>query len=220
LRMAIKDQMQNDRVQRNDDARSFDEISRLNNELITLQRDLAKKNAELERLYAEVQNLAITDPLTGLYNRRGFYVAGKRELERSRRYGHPLTAISFDLDHFKGINDSYGHAMGDRVLKEVAERCGTQIRKVDIFGRLGGDEFSILLIETGKEAALKLIDRIRTVMGQPIEEGSTRVEVTLSIGAAELNEQTSTLDGLLLYADKALYQSKEAGRNRAHFYQG
>lgn len=212
LRTAAKGQM--DHSEEEGDTVLYDEISRLNNELVTLQRDLAKKNAELERLYAEVQNLSITDPLTGLYNRRGFFEAGRREVERARRYGHTLSAIIFDLDHFKQVNDTYGHATGDRVLEAVTARCEDALREVDIFGRYGGEEFAVLLPETPLEDAKGVAERLRHTAARPIETEEGALTVTISLGVAATRGDTADVQELLLRADRALYEAKNAGRNR------
>jgi diguanylate cyclase (GGDEF)-like protein len=198
----------------------YDEFSRLNNELVTLQRDLAKKNAELERLYGEVQRLAITDTLTGLYNRRGFFEIGNREIARSKRFGHPLTAIMFDVDHFKNFNDTYGHAIGDRVLEEIAACCGRQLRKVDILGRYGGEEFSVLLPETSLTDARTIAERLRHAADKPIDVGQATLTVTISLGVAALQDNTADLYELLQGADRALYKAKELGRNCICIEQG
>ncbi|MFO7916664.1 MAG: GGDEF domain-containing protein [Anaerolineae bacterium] len=212
LRAAVKGQM--DHSEEEGNTALYDEISRLNNELVTLQRDLAKKNAELERLYAEVQNLSITDPLTGLYNRRGFFKAGRSEMERARRYGHTLSAIIFDLDHFKQVNDTYGHATGDRVLEEMAARCESTLRKVDIFGRYGGEEFAVLLPETALEKAKAVAERLRHAAIRPIETEEGELTVTISLGVAATRNDTTQLEDLLRRADGALYEAKASGRNR------
>jgi diguanylate cyclase (GGDEF)-like protein len=192
----------------------YDEISRLNNELVSMQRELAGKNAELTRLYAELQKLAITDPLTGLYNRRGFFEKGDFELNRAKRYGHPLSAIMFDLDHFKNINDTYGHSVGDQVLKETAARLIPLVRNVDIFGRYGGEEFAILLPETKSDQVLLIAERLRRAAGEPINTGETIVNITISLGVSVLKNTTPDVQDLLRCADQALYQAKESGRDR------
>lgn len=212
LRAAIKGQMTG--TQQKGEAPLYDEISRLNNELVTLQRDLAKKNAELERLYARVQKLSVTDPLTGLYNRRGFFKAGQHEMKRAERYGHPLSTIIFDLDHFKKVNDTYGHTVGDRVLEAVASRCKGALREVDIFGRYGGEEFAVLLPETTLDDAYGVAERLRHSAAEPIEAGEVTLTVTISLGVAASGKDTAELHDLLRRADRALYEAKASGRNR------
>jgi diguanylate cyclase (GGDEF)-like protein len=175
---------------------------------------LYRKNCELERLYSEVQKLAIMDELTQLYNRRGFLELGRREVDRARRSGTPLSAIMFDLDHFKRINDTAGHAMGDKVLEEVALRCCRELRKVDIFGRYGGEEFSVLLPETDVASARLVAERLRHSALEPISGESGAVSVTMSLGLAVLKGNATGLEELLKSADQALYRAKESGRNR------
>lgn len=215
LRGAIKSQIQAARAPEPDAPAPYDDLSRLNNELVTLQRDLAKKNAELERLYAEVQRLAITDPLTGLLNRRGFFENGAREVARARRYGTPLAAIMLDLDHFKDINDTHGHAVGDQVVAHMAARCVELLRQVDLLGRYGGEEFVLLLPGTTPEGALNIAERLRRAFEDPLPVEPAGLIVTLSLGVAALTDRTPDLEALLQAADRALYKAKAAGRNRA-----
>ncbi len=191
----------------------YNQISHLNNELITLQRDLSKKNAELERLYSEVQHMAITDPLTGIHNRRGFFELGMREYERSKRFEHPLAIIMFDLDHFKNINDTFGHAFGDLVLKEVCNRCREKLRQVDIFGRYGGEEFCILLPETAMNNAANVAERLRLVVAQPFRLEDRQITITISLGVTVMKNEDSAFDAMLNRADIALFKAKAAGRN-------
>lgn len=214
MRILFAHQLKTIGLQADKDAALYDEISRLNNELMTLQRDLAKKNAELERLYTEVQRLAITDPLTHLYNRRGLFEVGCREIERARRFNHPLSAIMFDLDSFKEINDTHGHSAGDRVLAEIADRCQRKLRKVDIFARYGGDEFSVLLPETSPAEANQIAERLRRIADLPIDNGLVLLKITISLGVTGLKKSTKNLEELLQSADVALYKAKVAGRNR------
>lgn len=201
--------------QRQQEYRHFDDLTKLNNEMAVLHRELGRKNGELERLYAEVQRLSITDILTGLYNRRGYFELGEKEIARSRRYGEPLSAIMFDLDHFKKFNDTYGHATGDIVLKGVAERCTAQLRNIDIFGRYGGEEFSVLLPGTNLAGAGVVAERMRdTVNSSVLESDQGALTVSISLGVAELKPNTVGMEALLNDADKALYRAKELGRNR------
>lgn len=197
----------------------YEELSRSNNALVTLQRELVKKNVELERLNAEVQRLAIVDELTHLYNRRGFFEIGNREVERAKRFKKPLSAIMLDIDHFKQFNDSYGHATGDKVLEGVATCCARQLRKVDIFGRYGGEEFSVLLPETTIANAHITAERLRRhAFQEPISTEHGLLSVTISLGIAAFEGNTIGLEELLEHADQALYKAKESGRNRVCVY--
>ncbi|MFZ6027213.1 MAG: sensor domain-containing diguanylate cyclase [Chloroflexota bacterium] len=167
------------------------------------------------QLHAEVQKLAITDALTGLYNRRGFEELGKRELERLRRFGHPLSAMMVDVDFFKKVNDAYGHKVGDQVIRSVAKRLTGSLREVDIIGRFGGDEFTVLLPETDMFTAASVADRTLTSVSElPIVVEQLALNLTVSIGVVKATMETPSLDVLLEQADQAMYAAKQAGRNQ------
>lgn len=172
----------------------------------------------IERFQAEqlLVELATTDPLTGLYNRRHFFELAEMEIARSKRYGHPLACIMFDIDFFKRINDSYGHLFGDRVLQAMVWRCRENIRRVDIFARYGGDEFIILLPETGSRRSKQLADRLCTgFQEQPLKIDESEIFITLSMGLASIQGGAAlALDTLLNRADEALYDAKAKGRNQ------
>jgi len=170
------------------------------------------------RLHSEVQKLAITDSLTGLYNRRGLFELGQREVERSRRYKRPLVAMMMDIDHFKFINDYYGHPVGDQVLQAIAKRCNDNLRRIDILGRLGGDEFTILLPETDMFTASHVAERVRqTVAERPVVTEETPINVSVSLGVARATSATPDLEVLISRADAAMYVAKREGRNRVEF---
>jgi diguanylate cyclase (GGDEF)-like protein/PAS domain S-box-containing protein len=171
------------------------------------------------QLHMEMQRLAITDSLTSLYNRRGLYELGRREIERARRFGRPLTAIMFDIDLFKKVNDSFGHNAGDQVLRLIADRISRNIREVDILGRYGGDEFVILLSETDMFTAVNLSERLLACISETpfIIEGGPAINLTISIGIAKASVGTQDLTSLIHSADKALYAAKLAGRNKIEF---
>jgi diguanylate cyclase (GGDEF)-like protein len=174
---------------------------------------IALENA---RLFAEVQQMAITDPLTGLHNRRHFFELAYREVERTRRYHSPLAAIMLDVDHFKRVNDKYGHDAGDEVLRAVARWCRINLRAVDIVGRYGGEEFVILLPATDLPRAQVVAEHLRQQLAQTsIIIGSRTLLVTASLGIATLEVGDSAdLEKLLYRADQALLAAKRAGRNR------
>jgi len=175
---------------------------------------------ESARLFSQVQHMAITDPLTELHNRRHFYDVAYSEFERSRRYGHNLSLIMLDIDHFKRVNDTYGHLTGDQVLKEVARRCLQVMREVDVVARYGGEEFVILLPETTLEGAAQAAERMKEcITDQPIVVGEKRVEISVSIGAAEVDERCLDLEALLERADQAMYAAKRAGRGQVSLWQ-
>jgi diguanylate cyclase (GGDEF)-like protein/PAS domain S-box-containing protein len=170
-------------------------------------------------LYAEVQRLATTDTLTELYNRRRFFELGEMEMHRFRRFQKPLSAIMLDLDNFKGINDTYGHGVGDYVLFAVARRIRDSIRVVDILGRYGGDEFAILLPEASMGEAREIAERIRlAIVADTIRPGQEEIAIAISLGIAQAVDQNDTLSGLMGRADSALYQAKQTGRNRVVEY--
>jgi len=183
------------------DAQLIEVFSRLNSELICAQRKFAKKNKELTLLYEEVQALTIIGELTGLLNRRGFEQKGGQEWEHAHRYKRPLSLIMIDIDHFKNVNDSYGHAIGDLVLKKVAQSCNSELRKVDILSRCGGEEFCVLLPETEIDHALDIAERLRLESLKPLDTEVGQLGISISLGVAENN------------ADQALYKAKRIGRN-------
>jgi len=190
------------------------ELSRLNNELTSLQRELTKKNLELEKLYKQMQEIAITDRLTKAYNRWGFYDLAEIEIERTKRYQYPLSLITFDLDHFKRINDTYGHPTGDLVLEKTAARCKNKLRASDIFGRMGGEEFAILMPEANEAGAQLVAERIRQAVSEPITFDGDSLTITVSLGVTSLSKEHFNLGKMLWCADRALYQAKEKGRNQ------
>jgi diguanylate cyclase (GGDEF)-like protein len=177
--------------------------------------DQAAVAIENARLYAEVQQNAITDELTTIYNRRGLFELGKREVERAHRYGRCLSAIMIDCDKFKDINDKYTHSVGDQVLRILADRMKNCIREVDILGRYGGDEFAILLPETDLTNALPVAERLRmAVCGRAIETSAGYLPLSISVGVAEICADAITFEGLLEKADNAMFQAKAKGKNR------
>lgn len=160
--------------------------------------------------------LATTDELTGLKNRRYFFERGQEEVRRSKRYQEPLTLIIFDIDHFKAINDNYGHDAGDKVLIQLAQTLSPLMREHDILGRHGGEEFTILLPHTPKEGAALVAERVRYQIEKNVMEldDDQQIRYTISLGVAQLDDTISTFDSLINTADKALYEAKETGRNR------
>ena len=165
-----------------------------------------------------LQEMAITDPLTGIHNRRYFYQAAQQELNRTIRYKHPLTAVMIDIDHFKYINDTCGHADGDEVLRSMAQCLQRNVRQIDILCRYGGEEFVILLSETNIEQAMQTAERIRLeTENLSLILSNTAITITISLGLAEF-QYTEDLDQLLRHADKALYAAKHAGRNNTKVY--
>ncbi len=171
----------------------------------------------LERARAEVQSLAMQDPLTGLSNRRRFLAAARRELELSVRHRQPLAMMMLDVDHFKLINDVHGHAVGDRVLVEIARRCSASLRTTDLLARWGGEEFIALLPNTPVEQARQLAERIRESISATaqVQIGERKVRVTVSVGAAGASAgEDPGLEQLLQLADQELYKAKRGGRDQ------
>jgi diguanylate cyclase (GGDEF)-like protein len=175
----------------------------------TKERDL--KTEELQRLNAVLENLATTDSLTGICNRRKFMELLHREILETRRYGMPLTLIFFDIDHFKLVNDTYGHESGDRVLQELSRIVTDLIRSTDIFARFAGEEFVILVHGNDVGTGGKLAEKIRYRVEQHSfpQVGS----VTCSFGVAPYHPD-DTMETLIRHADEAMYAAKQAGRNR------
>lgn len=167
---------------------------------------------------AKLADAAQTDSLTGLPNRRQFFEFGIREIERIKRSGNELWVLMIDLDHFKNINDTAGHGVGDQVLIAIAEVLSHSIRKIDVIGRLGGEEFAILLTDTHREGCERVSENIRRNVELLSIPDWTDIHgaVTTSIGCAKLT-QTDTLDSALHAADEALYLAKHGGRNRVSF---
>ena len=166
---------------------------------------------ELDRARAELERLAAIDELTGLLNRRAVFEFGNAEFGRARRYGHRMCVLMLDLDHFKRVNDTLGHAAGDRVLRGVAACCRNVVRNVDAVGRVGGEEFTLVLVQTGQETGIEIAERIRAaVMHVFVVPG---MRVSASIGVAELCTSDNDFEALLARADTALYEAKESGRN-------
>jgi diguanylate cyclase (GGDEF)-like protein len=177
--------------------------------------DLAATAIAKTRLYERTQVLAITDDLTSLYNRRGFNELGQREFERARRFGRPLVTLMFDIDHFKDVNDAYGHAAGNQTLAMLAEVCRNELREVDLLGRYGGEEFVALLPETDLDGGRQAAERLRRAVaksGHGHDHGPTTI--TISLGVAVLADSDETLAALIDRADRAMYLAKRTGRNR------
>lgn len=174
----------------------------------------ARDISERKRTEELLTHLATTDSLTGLLNRRRFLEAGSAELDRAGRFRHPASLIMFDVDHFKAVNDTLGHAVGDMVLSTLARVAGETLRGVDVLGRIGGEEFAALLPETEIQDAVYAAERLRAaVESMEIVAGKMPLSVTISLGVAQW-DGTENLESLLNRADAALYRAKEAGRNR------
>ncbi|TRZ99223.1 MAG: diguanylate cyclase [Rhodocyclaceae bacterium] len=190
---------------------SATDISTLKKAQALLSRTNQELEQEVARRTAQLEQLMLTDPLTGIGNRRLLTRRLAEETTRAQRYQRPLSAIFFDLDHFKRINDAYGHAAGDTVLAGVAESLKSCLREYDLLGRFGGEEFVVLLPETGIEDALQVAERMRVdVAGMRLPQ--IPETITVSAGLAEWT-QDETGEDLLKRSDRALYRAKQAGRN-------
>ena len=171
--------------------------------------------SDRKRLECELQRLATTDSLTGCCNRRQFFALANHELERSLRFNHPLSLVALDIDRFKLINDTYGHGVGDEALKAVVQACRATLRDIDTLGRLGGEEFAVLLPETDLAGAADAAERLRAAVAAAVVEGApAEIQLTASFGVARLPPGPGTLQGMLAAADDALYRAKHEGRDR------
>lgn len=181
-------------------------------ELLAAHTATALENATR---FAEVERLAITDTLTGLFTRRHFFTLARREFERSQRYQAPIALLMIDIDNFKRVNDTYGHQVGDQVLQEAAARCRLNLRSVDIAGRYGGEEFIILLPGTSREGALAVANRIhQAIRGQPVGTALIILPISASFGLSTSDSDDLSLTALITYADRALYDAKRLGKDR------
>jgi two-component system, chemotaxis family, response regulator WspR len=179
------------------------------------RRKVVERTNELANLNAELERIANIDVLTGVANRRQFVNRLEQELERSRRYGNPLSLISLDIDHFKNINDTWGHGGGDVALEVVSQRVNRFMRQCDLLGRVGGEEFAVLLTETESAAAMLVAERIRfAIADKPVLIEGCDVPVSASFGVATFDKDADTISTLFSKADKALYAAKQTGRNR------
>lgn len=166
-------------------------------------------------LYQRVQSLATTDSLTGALSRRYWFDRCAEEFERARTFGLAFACLMIDVDHFKELNDTYGHLVGDAIVAAVAKVIKDNIRSIDLVGRYGGEEFALMLAETDAQSAFVVAERIRkAVADTPVQAYDEILRVTISIGIAQLDTETPDLAALVERADSALYQAKAQGRNR------
>ena len=175
---------------------------------------------ELEQVRQHLEEQSRIDELTNAYNRAYLEEALQAELQRSRRFRHPFTLLFLDLDHFKRVNDDFGHACGDFVLKRSAGLVRGAIRPADILGRYGGEEFAVGLVECDESTAVRIAERIREAIARArlLYEGH-EIVITVSIGVSMLRPEIEKIETLLAQADSALYQAKAAGRNRVMVFQ-
>jgi diguanylate cyclase (GGDEF)-like protein len=177
---------------------------------VAMLQDLAALAME----HLETRRLTETDMLTGALSRHAFHTQGARAVALADRHKYNLSLVAFDIDHFKAVNDDYGHAAGDQALAEIATAIGQCMRSSDIFGRIGGEEFAIILPHTSRRDALAVAERLRRALaGLPFEPDGAVRQLTASFGVSTLDIATTTIEGLLANADAALYQAKARGRN-------
>ncbi|MBN2146543.1 MAG: GGDEF domain-containing protein [Anaerolineales bacterium] len=183
-------------------------------DLLEKFRNVIEDHLEFVETTHRLERLADADPLTGLLNQRAFHSRAEIEIDRARRFDTPLSLMILDMDRFKQINDRFGHPLGDDALIRFADQIKTALRKRDLFGRLGGDEFIILLPDTSLETAQGIGERLRAAVEKiRIPHEGVSVAYTVSIGITE-KSKPDTYDAIVKRADKALYQAKESGRNR------
>lgn len=194
---------------------NIDDRKRKEAELELINRKLAEQNARLEDMNTMLQSLAASDPLTGIANRRRLLEMGDHELRRSRRFGHEVSLLILDIDHFKRVNDTWGHMTGDRVICAIADTCTQHVRNdIDVVGRIGGEEFAIVLPETDHASSLELAERLRKAIAElTISVENSLLSPTVSVGAATSSQTCAMFRDLLIQADKALYSAKAAGKN-------
>jgi diguanylate cyclase (GGDEF)-like protein len=180
-----------------------------------LELDVKNRTSELVIANKKLKELSFTDGLTGLYNHRYLMESLEAEYHRAKRYNHDLALIMIDIDHFKKMNDSFGHPCGDLIIKTIALLLKNNIRTTDLVARYGGDEIAIILLETNKSTALEVAEKLRQKIEEhPVIYRNRTVKVTASIGVAAIpTEGVENWEGLLHAADDALYQAKNAGKN-------
>jgi diguanylate cyclase (GGDEF)-like protein len=191
------------------------------NDVLLLQTlaDQVSVSIENARLLSKVEYLATTDSLSGLYNRRYLFDLARIEVERSSRYGCNLTAVILDIDHFKRVNDTFGHPVGDQVIQGVGELLKKSLRTVDIIGRYGGEEFVFLLPETDLPQAEQVATRLCQKFEHTVfNTTGGAISITISLGVARLEPENPDLSHLLDCADKAMYRAKQTGRNKVVIY--
>jgi diguanylate cyclase (GGDEF)-like protein/PAS domain S-box-containing protein len=188
--------------------------------LVSDVTELKNTQSELERRVQELAILAATDPLTGIDNRRSFLNRAQEEFARSKRYGLPLAFLMIDVDHFKAVNDTYGHDAGDRLLKALAAALRDAMRTTDHVGRLGGEEFGALLIQSGAMEAAAVARRLRQALQNVcvLTDAGEKICFTVSMGLAQCDGDVATVEELMRRADAALYHAKKTGRDRISRY--
>jgi len=171
---------------------------------------------ELKKAKKIAEDMAFKDELTQLNNRRAFFELGHKAFKQAVRYGHPISIIMMDLDHFKKVNDTYGHSAGDKVLEELSSLISKMMREIDIIARMGGEEFAFLLPETGNIEATNLTERLRKEIEKTeIHYDDKIIKITASFGICSITAKNETLESMLNKADDELYVAKRNGRNQS-----
>ncbi|WP_150911740.1 diguanylate cyclase [Marinobacter halotolerans] len=186
----------------------------------TLEQRVTERTRELEKANRRLEETVRTDALSGLNNRRYLFELGKTAIKKAVRAGTPVSAIMFDADFFKKVNDTYGHAVGDKALIHLSSLASSAVRDVDILARIGGEEFAVLLENTSEERAAEVAERLRTAIADsplPLERGNLSLSVSVGV-ASFVPDSSDELDILLVQADKALYAAKTGGRNQVCLY--
>ena len=174
---------------------------------------------QINYMYTRTKYLSMTDELTGLFNRRSFDNAFEKEFLRAARYNNKLTLVMFDIDHFKNINDTYGHQCGDYVLQQVSNAALQTFRKTDTVFRFGGEEFVVILTETDIQQSIIPLERFRkTIETLGLTYQNQEIKVTVSVGACQYQDEFRTKEDLLQETDTALYEAKNSGRNKCVLY--
>ncbi len=182
---------------------------------VNVGKRLVESDDKIKEYAEEMERLATTDSLTGIFNRRHFLECGEKELARSKRYGRPMSVLLIDVDHFKIINDTFGHAAGDKTLRIITRTCIDTLRENDLFGRLGGEEFAVVLPENDEPCAVDAAERLRKTMEElkvAFEDKIIRFTISIGVASSELSDKT--IEVILKRADDALYKAKKCGRNR------
>jgi diguanylate cyclase (GGDEF)-like protein len=187
---------------------------------LRLERELAQRQRELEVVNHQLFLASVTDDLTGVFNRGHLTERAQIEVERAKRYGRPLTCLFLDLDHFKQVNDTWGHAAGDRVLRRFARMLAEHLRSSDLVGRYGGEEFVVLLTDTDALSVHAIAEKVRNLTRSArFEDVSPDCRLTVSMGAASLGRVgVNDLESLFSAADAALYEAKNSGRDRVVYH--
>ena len=205
--------------QRTEGTRLFHTVSEKTLALNTANKQLAEELEEKKELEKHLKYQASTDPLTGLTNRRAFFDTCTKEIEHAIRYDTELSYLTIDIDKFKAINDTYGHPFGDEVIRSLAQQMTKNSRTTDYIGRIGGEEFAILMPATGLNSAFHIADRLReNIAKHKIIFENKVVQITVSIGLSHVRKQDRDIQTIIKRSDEALYEAKESGRNRVVCY--